>query len=113
MKQVRVGVGAGFSGDRLDAALPLVERGEIGYLVFECLAERTIALAQKDRLRDSSRGYHPFLEERLRRGLPARKARGGKNVSNLGAAHPIAAGGGAAPPARGPWPGGLEDAPRP
>jgi acyclic terpene utilization AtuA family protein len=65
MKRVRVGVGAGFSGDRLDAALPLVERGEIGYLVFECLAERTIALAQKDRMRDAARGYHPFLEERL------------------------------------------------
>src|SRR3954447_3661886 len=80
MKQVRVGVGAGFSGDRLDAALPLVERGEIGYLVFECLAERTIALAQKDRLRDASRGYHPFLEERLRRVLAACKARGVKIV---------------------------------
>src|SRR4051812_17423289 len=92
MKRVRVGVGAGFSGDRLDAALPLVERGEIGYLVFECLAERTIALAQKDRLRDASRGYHPFLEERLRRVLPACQARGVKIISNMGAANPIAAG---------------------
>jgi hypothetical protein len=90
-RQVRVGVGAGFSGDRLDAALPLVERGEIGYLVFECLAERTIALAQKDRLRDSARGYHPFLEERLRRVLVACTARGVKIVSNMGAANPIAA----------------------
>jgi hypothetical protein len=92
MKRVRVGVGAGFSGDRLDAALPLVERGEIGYLIFECLAERTIALAQRDRLRDSARGYHPFLEERLRRVLPACAARGVKIVSNMGAANPIAAG---------------------
>src|SRR6266536_2618008 len=86
MKRVRVGVGAGFSGDRLDAALPLVERGEIGYLIFECLAERTIALAQRDRLRDSARGYHPFLEERLRRVLAACKAHGVRIVSNMGAA---------------------------
>jgi len=100
MKRVRVGVGAGFSGDRLDAALPLVERGEIGYLVFECLAERTIALAQKDRLRDAERGYHPFLEERLRRVLPACKARGVRIVSNMGAANPIAAGQRAAAVAR-------------
>lgn len=100
MKRVRVGVGAGFSGDRLDAALPLVERGEIGYLVFECLAERTIALAQKDRLKDASRGYHPFLEERLRRVLPACKARGVKIVSNMGAANPTAAGQRAAAVAR-------------
>lgn len=100
MKRVRVGVGAGFSGDRLDAALPLVERGEIGYLVFECLAERTIALAQKDRLRDANRGYHPFLEERLRRVLPACKARGVTIVSNMGAANPVAAGERAAAVAR-------------
>jgi len=100
MKQVRVGVGAGFSGDRLDAALPLVERGEIGYLVFECLAERTIALAQKDRLKDAARGYHPFLEERLRRVLPACKARGVRIVSNMGAANPQAAGQRAAAVAR-------------
>ncbi|MGE3913268.1 MAG: acyclic terpene utilization AtuA family protein [Chloroflexota bacterium] len=100
MKRVRVGVGAGFSGDRLDAALPLVERGEIHYLVFECLAERTIALAQKDRLRDAARGYHPFLEERLRRVLPACQARGVKVISNMGAANPQAAGERAAAVAR-------------
>src|SRR5688572_12803640 len=92
MKRVRIGVGAGFSGDRLDAALPLVERGEIGYLVFECLAERTIALAQRDKLRNPERGYHPFLEERLRRVLPACVERGVKIVGNLGAANPGAAG---------------------
>ena len=92
MKRVRIGVGAGFSGDRLDAALPLVERGEIDYLVFECLAERTIALAQRDKLRNPERGYHPLLEERLRRVLPACVERGVKIVGNLGAANPEAAG---------------------
>jgi len=100
MRRVRVGVGAGFSGDRLDAALPLVERGDIGYLIFECLAERTIALAQRDRLRDAARGYHPFLEERVRRVLPACAARGVKIVSNMGAANPAAAGERAAAVAR-------------
>ena len=107
MKRVRVGVGAGFSGDRLDAALPLVERGEIGYLVFECLAERTIALAQRDRLRDPARGYHPFLVERLRPVLPACKERGVKIVSNMGAANPLAAGERAAALARELGLGGL------
>jgi hypothetical protein len=100
MKRVRVGVGAGFSGDRLDAALPLVERGNLDYLVFECLAERTIALAQKDRLRDAARGYHPFLDERLRRVLAACKVNGVKIVTNMGAANPLAAGQRAASVAR-------------
>jgi len=48
MKQtIRIGSGAGFSGDRFDAALALVQHASLDYLVLECLAERTIAIAQK------------------------------------------------------------------
>ncbi|MGH8327247.1 MAG: acyclic terpene utilization AtuA family protein, partial [Steroidobacteraceae bacterium] len=45
-ESLRIGTGAGFSGDRIDPAVVLAERGNIDFLVFECLAERTIALAQ-------------------------------------------------------------------
>ena len=45
-----IGCAAGFSGDRVDAAVPvvrtLVERGGPAFLVYETLAERTLALAQ-------------------------------------------------------------------
>jgi hypothetical protein len=45
-----IGCAAGFAGDRTDAAGPVVEtliaRGGPGALVFEMLAERTLALAQ-------------------------------------------------------------------
>ncbi len=51
MKPLRIGCGAGFSGDRLDPAIELATRGNLDYLVFECLAERTIALAQQARVR--------------------------------------------------------------
>ena len=47
MSSVRIGAGAGYSGDRIQPALDLVERGSLNYIVFECLAERTIALAQQ------------------------------------------------------------------
>ena len=50
MKTIRIGSGAGYSGDRIEPAIELAEKGEIDYLVFECLAERTIALAQQARL---------------------------------------------------------------
>src|SRR5687767_3164758 len=40
---VRVGTGVGFSDDRFEPARDLAERGAVDYLVFECLAERTIA----------------------------------------------------------------------
>jgi len=63
---VRIGAGAGYSGDRIEPAIELAERAHIDYLVFECLAERTIALAQQERQRDPARGYDPFLEARMR-----------------------------------------------
>ncbi len=47
MKTIRIGCGAGYSGDRIEPAVELAERGELDYLVFECLAERTIAMAQQ------------------------------------------------------------------
>ena len=62
----RIGSGAGYSGDRIDPAQDLAERGELNALVFECLAERTIALAQLRRAADPTQGYDPLLRERMR-----------------------------------------------
>lgn len=92
MKAFRIGAGAGYSGDRIDPALELAERGALDVLVFECLAERTIALAQLRRSQDPQRGYDPLLEERLRAVLPACARNGTRIVTNMGAAHPLAAG---------------------
>lgn len=44
MKIVRIGAGAGYAGDRIEPAVELAMYGSLDYLVFECLAERTIAL---------------------------------------------------------------------
>jgi len=88
---LRLGGGAGFAGDRLDAALDLAERGELDYLILECLAERTIALAQLRRRRDPVSGYDARLAERFESLLPIMKRRGLRLVSNLGAANPLAA----------------------
>jgi len=49
MLTIRIGSGAGYSGDRIEPALELAEKGGIQYLVFECLGERTVALAQQAR----------------------------------------------------------------
>ena len=73
---LRIGCGAGYSGDRIEPAVELVERGELDFLVFECLAERTIALAQQARLRDPNAGFDPLLRERMERVLAASSARG-------------------------------------
>jgi hypothetical protein len=88
---VRIGSGAGFSGDRLEPAVVLAEHGNIAYLGLECLAERTIALGQLQRRRDPGGGYDPLLERRMELLLPVLKRRRVRLISNFGAANPIAA----------------------
>ena len=88
---IRIGSGAGFSGDLLEPAIELAEKGNLDYLVFECLAERTIALAQLQKLKHSNKGYDPFLEQRIKTFLPICLRKKIKIISNMGAANPIAA----------------------
>lgn len=94
MKTLRIGSGAGYSGDRIEPAVELAERGELDYLVFECLAERTIALAQQARITDPAGGYDPLLSERMRRVLPFVGDKTGRRlrvITNMGAANPVSA----------------------
>ncbi|RAU45108.1 MULTISPECIES: acyclic terpene utilization AtuA family protein [unclassified Pseudomonas] len=97
MKTLRIGSGAGYSGDRIEPAVELADQGDLDYLVFECLAERTIALAQQARLTEPEAGYDPLLGERMRRVLPfvARGRQAGHKrlriISNMGAANPLSA----------------------
>lgn len=91
MKTIRIGAGAGFQGDRIEPAVDLAERGELDFLIFECLAERTIALAQQARRKDPKAGYDPLLERRMRAVLPVCDRNGTKIVTNMGAANPHAA----------------------
>ncbi|MEU9242299.1 acyclic terpene utilization AtuA family protein [Streptomyces sp. NPDC048385] len=96
----RIACGAGFSGDRFEPAADLLDRGDLDYLVLECLAERTMAAGTLRHLSDPLGGYDPFLERRLAPLLPAVAERGTKVVTNLGAADPAAAGRAAARLAR-------------
>ena len=91
MRTIRIGSGAGYSGDRIEPALELAEKGDIQYLVFECLGERTVALAQQARMKNPEAGYDPLLEERMRTVLPVCASKGIKIVTNMGAANPLAA----------------------
>jgi len=91
VRTIRIGSGAGYSGDRIEPAIELAEKGDIHYLVFECLGERTVALAQQARMKNPDRGYDPLLEERMRAVLPLCAAKGIKIVTNIGAANPEAA----------------------
>lgn len=88
MKRVRIGAGAGFAGDRIDPAIQLAEFGRLDFLVFECLAERTIALSQLRKRNDPEGGYDPLLAERMSAVLPACRRNGTRIIANMGAANP-------------------------
>ncbi|MGH9801890.1 MAG: acyclic terpene utilization AtuA family protein, partial [Blastocatellia bacterium] len=90
-----IGCAAGFGGDRTDAAAPIVEtliaRGGAGVLIFEMLAERTLALAQLERRKNPELGFAPLLEPMVRPVLRRCLENNIPIVSNFGAANPRAA----------------------
>ncbi|MEZ5230658.1 MAG: acyclic terpene utilization AtuA family protein, partial [Acidimicrobiales bacterium] len=90
VRPLRIGAGAGFADDRIEPAVELAERGDLDYLVFECLAERTIALAQIERRRDPAAGFNEWLGARMRAVLEPCTRQGVKIITNMGAANPLA-----------------------
>jgi hypothetical protein len=89
---IRIGTGCGTENDRVRPAGDLAKEGKLDYLVFESLAERTIALAQLRRLENPEIGYSQFLKERFEIVLKPCYEAGTKIITNMGAANPKAAG---------------------
>ena len=92
---VRIGNCSGFYGDRLAAAREMVEGGPIDVLTGDYLAELTMLILFKSRLKDPSRGYATtFLTqmEQVLGDLPGPRHQGGQQ---RGRAQPVGAGGGA------------------
>ena len=91
MKSIRIGSGAGYAGDRLEPSLELIEKGNLDYISYECLAERTIAIGQQAKLKDPSKGYNGLLEYRMEKALPLCWEHKVKLITNMGSANPQAA----------------------
>src|SRR5215475_4868652 len=95
MVKVFIGAAAGFAGDRSDAGVPIVEvlaaQSGARFLMYETLAERTLALCQLERRQNPQRGYSPALGRMLLPVLARCLAAGIKIIGNFGAANPAAA----------------------
>ncbi|MHA6298312.1 acyclic terpene utilization AtuA family protein [Devosia sp. CAU 1758] len=91
----RIGSGAGFSGDRIDAPQSVVAAiaaaGEGGAVIFETLGERTLALGQIAKRENPQRGFEPLLDDLLEPILARCVAAGIVIVGNFGQANPPAA----------------------
>ena len=94
-EKVYIGCGAGFAGDRFDASIPIVKQllniEAPKYLMFEVLAERTLALAQQLRIKNPEEGYSPFLDSYITPILEDCLENNIKIISNIGAANPMGA----------------------
>lgn len=57
---VRIGAGAGYWGDMVDPAVELIEQGGVEFACFDLLAELTVALLTRAKMRDPGKGTCPM-----------------------------------------------------
>src|SRR5207302_9051991 len=91
MRSVRIGAGQGFYGDTPDGALDVARNGDVSYICFDALAELTMAILQKDRMRNPEGGYTRDLPSFMRLLLPLARERGIKLITNAGGMNPAGA----------------------
>ncbi|MGJ3238315.1 MAG: acyclic terpene utilization AtuA family protein [Anaerolineae bacterium] len=87
----RIGSGQGYYGDDVLRALPMIEGGHVDVVCFEALAELTLAILQKDKLNDPTRGYTFDIGIIASKILPAAYARKIPLISNGGGLNPAGA----------------------
>lgn len=90
-RPLRIGGASGFWGDSSLGAPQLVSSGLIDVLVFDYLAETTMAILAAAQRKNPEAGYATdFVDPVMRQVLPAVKQRGIKVVTNAGGIHPQA-----------------------
>ena len=56
-KKIKIANGQGFWGDSIQAPIDLIEYGKIDYLTLDYLAEITISIMQKQKMKNPKYGY--------------------------------------------------------
>lgn len=91
-KCIRIGGGGAGAEDRLDPAVELVEKGDLDYICFDSLSEAELSIIASNRIRNTdATAYDSFMDERLRRILPACHRNGIRIIGNMGGMDPLAA----------------------
>jgi hypothetical protein len=85
---VRIGNCSGYYGDRPTAFREMLEGGELDYLTGDYLAELTMLILGKDRMKDPEAGYAKTFLRQLQDGLALAREKGVKVVANAGGLNP-------------------------
>lgn len=87
---IRIASGQGFWGDLPNAPVNQAKKGPIDYLVMDYLAEVTMSIMQKQRMRNPEWGYARDFVSVVEQVLPEIKNEGIKVISNAGGVNPMA-----------------------
>jgi len=90
MKTIRIGNGQGFWGDNVDAPVELLRGGPIDYIGMDYLAEVTLSIMMRQKLKNPKLGYATDFIGFVRRVLPELKERNVRVLTNAGGLNPRA-----------------------
>ncbi|WP_244317923.1 acyclic terpene utilization AtuA family protein [Streptomyces chryseus] len=85
---MRIGNASGFYGDRFDAMREMLTGGELDVLTGDYLAELTLLILGRDRLKDARLGYAKTFLRQLEENLALAHERGVRIVANAGGLNP-------------------------
>ncbi|MGW3212133.1 acyclic terpene utilization AtuA family protein [Streptomyces parvus] len=85
---LRIGNASGFYGDRFDALREMLTGGPLDVLTGDYLAELTMLILGRSRLKDPHKGYATTFLRQLEEGLGLAHERGVKIVANAGGLNP-------------------------
>ena len=89
-EKIRIASGQGFWGDLIDAPMNQATGGPVDYIMMDYLAEVTMSILQKQKLKDSRFGYARDIPALMERMLPVIKEKGIKVITNGGGVNPTA-----------------------
>ncbi|MDN3295020.1 acyclic terpene utilization AtuA family protein [Streptomyces ficellus] len=87
-RPLRIGNASGFYGDRFDAVREMLTGGELDVLTGDYLAELTMLILGRDRLKDPGLGYAKTFLRQMEEGLGLAHERGVRIVANAGGLNP-------------------------
>ncbi|KAA1380231.1 acyclic terpene utilization AtuA family protein [Aeromicrobium fastidiosum] len=87
---IRIGNCSGYYGDRLSAMREMLEGGDLDYLTGDYLAELTMLILGRDRMKDESLGYAKTFVRQMTDSMALAQQRGVRIVANAGGLNPAA-----------------------